>query len=56
MKHYWKECLWFKGWGKIGYTVLGFKARHRSSKGRVKSKGLEKARIFDSNQAFAKEF
>ena len=55
MKYYWKECLWFRGWGKIGYNVLGFKAGRRSSKRQVRSKGCENARVFDLNQPFAKE-
>ena len=44
-----------KDGGKIGHNVLGFKAGRRSSEGRIRGKGWENARVFESNQAFVRE-
>ena len=41
--------------GKVGYNILGFKAGRRSSEERIRGKGWENARVFNSNQAFATE-
>ena len=48
MKFCWKECLWFKEWGKSSKDVLRLKIGCWLNEGRVRSKGWENARLLKS--------